>query len=312
MNKEPRKESLLDSEDFGWIDGMEFRSRRRSGDLYAGRHKSSQLGGCTEFADHRPYHPGDPLRQMDWRLLGKSDRHFIKRFEDERTVSTMIIIDRSGSMNFGLSTRNKFDHALRAAACMARLLLSNRDPVGIASWDRSGDGLIVKPRSTPSHFESLFVDIAELPASGETFLKALVERLIPLFPQRMRVVLLSDGFMPDEEMAGVLQTLSVRGHEVILGHVLAPEELHFTFTEGTRFEDLEEEDSWRDIDPAVYREAYLQQFNKFLDQLQNQCTRLGCGYFRLLTSESAGAGLAAFLRRWNAGNFAPVLGADIK
>lgn len=303
---------MLDSEDFGWIDGLEFRSRRRSQDLYAGRHRSTQLGGCTEFADHRPYHPGDPLRQMDWRLLAKSDRHYIKRFEDERTVSTLIILDRSGSMDFGLSTDRKFDHALKAAACIARLLLGHRDPVGLASWYENGDGLIVKPRSTPSHFEALFADILSIPPSGESYLKDLVMGLIPLFPQRMRVILLSDGFMDDADMESILQTLTVRGHEVIFGHVLAPEELHFTFSEGTRFEDLEDEDSYRDIDPAVYREAYLKRFNQFLDELQDRCTRLGCGYFRLASDQSAGAALAAFLRRWNAGNFAPVLGADQK
>ncbi|MCK5922125.1 MAG: hypothetical protein KAG66_14375, partial [Methylococcales bacterium] len=211
-----------------------------------------------------------------------------------------------------LSTDTKFNHALRTAACIARLLLGHRDPVGLASWDANGDGLIVKPRSTPCHFEALFSDIVELTAGGETHLKSLVMRLIPLFPQRMRIILLSDGFMDADEMEEILQALSVRGHEVIFGHVLAPEEVNFNFENGTRFEDLETPDSYRDIDPAVYREAYLTRFNAFLEEIQAQCTKLGCGYFRLVSSDSAGASFAAFLRRWNAGNYAPVLGPDQK
>lgn len=308
---EPRNPAtrLLDSEDFGWIDGMEFRSRRRTGDLYAGRHRSTLLGGCTEFSDHRPYYPGDALRQLDWRLLAKRDRHFIKRYEDERTISTMILIDRSGSMGFQLSTESKFHHALRTAACLSRLLLGQRDPVGMASWNDRG-GLIVKPRTTPSHFEALFENIGLLEPAGESHLSALVEKVTSLFQKRMRVILLSDAFMDITEMKAILQSLSVRGHELILGHVLAPEEIDFTFREGTRFVDLEEGDHFLEIDPVVYREAYLEQFNEFLDQLMSECTHHGCGYFRLSTGEPAGASLAAFLRRWNAGSLAPVLGAD--
>ena len=302
---------LLESDDFGWIDGLEFRSRRRSQDLYSGQHRSSLLGGCTEFADHRPYHPGDPLRRMDWRLLAKRDRHYIKRFEDERTVSTLIVLDRSGSMSFGLSTQDKFSHALRTAACIARLLLGHRDPVGLASWDEKGDGVIVQPRSVPSHFEALFETVSGLPPpSGPTRLTALADLLIPLFPNRMRLIILSDGFMESEKFERTLRTLAIRGHEVIFGHVLAPEETTFQFEQGMRFVDLEAKDSWLDIDPIVYRESYLKRFEVFLEEVLSLCGKLGCGYFRLLTDEPAGAALAAFLRRWNVGNLAPVLGPD--
>ena len=304
---------LLQLEDFGWIEGLEFRSRSRAKGLYSGSHRSSQLGGCSEFADHREYHPGDPLRQLDWRLLAKRDRHYIKRYEDERTIATMLIVDRSGSMGFGHSTPTKFDHALRAAACFARLLLGQRDPVGLASWNVRGRGMIVPPRSTPSHFEALFQDLAPVQPQGENHLPALVESILPLFPERMRVVLLSDGFMDSETNQDALHRLTASGHEVIFGHVLAPEELEFQFTEGMRFEDLEAPDdapAHLDIDPAVYRDSYLEKFNAFLDELQESCTRLGCGYLRLTTDQSVGAMLAAFLRRWNTGSLAPVLAPD--
>ena len=115
----------------------------------------------------------------------------------------------------------------------------------------------------------------------------------------------------DSDLQSILQTLALKGHEVILGQVLAPEELDFSFEEGSRFVDLEKGDHFLDIDPSVYREAYLKRFNLFLDEVIHSCTSLGCGYFRLVTSEPAGAALAAFLRRWNAGSLAPVLGADM-
>ena len=318
MNDSPGQESkargvgsrLLKSEDFKWIEGLGFSTRRRSEGLFSGSHRSSQLGGCSEFGDHRPYHPGDALRQLDWRLLAKRDRHYIKRYEDERTIATMILIDRSGSMGFGLSTPSKFDHALRAAACFARLLLGQRDPVGLASWNVRGHAMIVEPRSTPSHFEALFQDIAPVQPQGDTHLAALVERIIPLFPTRMRVVILTDGFMDGSETEDILRQLSVRGHEVIYGHVLAPEEVEFRFEDGMRFEDLEVEDYHLDIDPSVYRDAYLKQFNAFLEDVQRRCTGLGCGYLRLRSDRPVGALLAAFLRRWNAGSLAPVTGDD--
>lgn len=301
---------LLKSEDFKWIEGLEFRTRRRSEGLYSGSHRSSLLGGCSEFADHRPYHPGDALRQLDWRLLAKRDRHYIKRYEDERTIATMILVDRSGSMGFSHSTPSKFSHALRAAACFARLLLGQRDPVGLASWNVRGDAMIVEPRSTPSHFEALFQDIAPCAPQGETHLPTLVERIVPLFPTRMRVVILTDGFMDGSETEDILSQLTVRGHEVVYGHVLAPEEVEFRFEDGMRFEDLEVDDYHLDIDPSVYRDAYLEQFNTFLEDIQQRCTKLGCGYLRLVSDRSVGAVLAAFLRRWNAGSLAPVTGED--
>lgn len=293
---------------------MEFYSRRRSQDLYSGKHRSTQMGGCTEFADHRPYYPGDPLRQMDWRLAAKRDRHYIKRYEDERTVSTLILIDRSGSMGFELSTHSKYLHALRAAACLTRLLLANRDPVGLASWNQDGDGLIVKPRSTPSHFEALFESVAALPPEGDTYLARLVDHILPLFPSRMRILLFTDGFMDFSKLIAMVQKLTVKGHEVILGQVLAPEELHFEFEDSRRFVDMEtgHSDDYLDIDPAVYREAYLKEFNRFLENTVEICAHHGCGYVRLRTDQPAGAGLAAFLRRWNSGSIAPVLEADVK
>jgi len=305
-----RPSGLLDFGDYGWIEGMDFHSRRISQDLYSGRHRSTLLGGCTEFSEHRPYHRGDSLRQMDWRLLAKRDRHFIKRFEDERTVSSLLVIDRSGSMGFGNEASSKYLHALRAAACLARLLLGHRDPVGLASWDAAGDGLIVRPKATPSHFEALFDEILKLPASGPSQLFALVLRLIPLFPARMRIMIFTDAFMDGVELQGMLSSLSARGHEVILAHVLAPEELEFSFSEATRFVDLEADDDYLDIDPVVYRESYLKSFNAFLEETMAHCVKLGCGYVRLVTRHPAGASLAAFLRRWNAGGISPVLGPD--
>ena len=121
---------LVDPRVMDQIGHLELLSRTVVDGLLAGKHRSTTKGGCCEFAQHRQYAPGDEIRQIDWQVYARNDRYFVKQFEEETNLHGIVAVDTSGSMKFGLSTVSKLDYARQAAACLARLLLHQRDAVG--------------------------------------------------------------------------------------------------------------------------------------------------------------------------------------
>src|SRR6185369_3457142 len=137
--------------------------------LYSGGHRSKRKGGSAEFAEHRAYSPGDEIRLLDWRVYGKSDRYYIKQFEEETSLQAMLVLDASGSMGFGLSTASKYAYSRMACLCLARVVLHQSDAAGLAII---GDDIrsFVPPRNQPSHLEVLTARVREAAPSGPTLL----------------------------------------------------------------------------------------------------------------------------------------------
>ncbi|WP_040591701.1 DUF58 domain-containing protein [Schlesneria paludicola] len=292
----PFDSSLLDSRVLSRIGHLELVSQRLVDGVITGRHRSKHQGGVCEFAEHRDYSAGDEVRLIDWKLVAKSDRYYIKRYEEETNLQVMMILDTSGSMGFGLSTLSKFDFARVACACLSRLILRQRDSVGLALIDQTV-ARFVPPRANAGHLQAL-CDALRHGSPGET--TSLADGLLQVARRiRRRGIFMvwTDAFTERGALMKSIQHLRQRGHEVVLMHVLAPEETSFQFDEWSQFECLETESVRIKVDPASVRKRYLEQFGQFLKEIKQDCLRLGCEYRCLQTDEPLGEVLAEFLHR---------------
>lgn len=287
--------SLLDANVMDKIGHLEILSRTVVDGLLAGKHRSTTKGGCSEFAQHRQYAPGDEVRQIDWQVYARNDRYFIKQFEEETNLHAMLALDTSGSMQFGLSTDSKLDYAKQAAACLTRLLLRQRDAVGLTILDEENP-TFVPPRQHAAHLGSVLSVLQAANASGSGDLGAMIRRGIPRLQRRGLFVLLSDCFENVDEIGAALRIVRARGHDVVLMHVLAPEEVTFDFRHWSAFASLEVQGQRIHLDPPSIRAEYLRQFGEFVQRVEDMVVGLGGEYVRLSTDQDLADTLGWFLR----------------
>jgi uncharacterized protein (DUF58 family) len=261
----------------------------------SGKHRSTHKGGCTDFAEFRPYAKGDDLRLLDWRHYAKSDRYYVKRYDDETNLQAHILVDASGSMNFGLSTVTKWHYAQMAAASLAHLLLRQRDSVGLAIA-ASGSLDYVKPQPRSNHLARLLQMIGSAKPAGPSNLPAVLREMAGRLKRRGIVIVLSDCFGNVEELKQALQQYAHRGHDVLVCQILAPEELTFPFRRDAIFQDLELHHRLH-INPNTLRKAYLAEFQAFMNQLRSAMTDIGADLMTFSTSDDLGEVLAFHLRR---------------
>jgi uncharacterized protein (DUF58 family) len=261
----------------------------------SGKHRSTHKGGCTDFAEFRPYAKGDDIRLLDWRHYARSDRYYVKRYDDETNLQALVIIDASGSMNFGLSTVTKWHYAQMAAASLAHLLLRQRDSVGLAIAE-GGTLDFVKPQPRGSHLARLLQMIGAAKPAGASNLPTILRQITGRMKRRGMVILLSDCFGNVEELKQALQQYTYHGHDVIVGQILAPEELTFPFRRDAIFQDLELHHRLH-INPNTLRKAYLAEFNEFMEQLRTAMADIGVDLMTFSTADDLGDILAFHLRR---------------
>lgn len=286
---------LVDPHVMDQIGDLEFLSRTVVDGLLAGKHRSTTKGGCCEFAQHRHYTPGDEIRQIDWRVYARNDRYFIKQFEEETNLHGILALDASGSMKFGSSTVSKLDYAKRAAACLARLLLHQRDAVGAMILNEARP-LFVPPRQNAVHLQAVLSALQSAEASEGGSLGAQIRACVPRLRRRGLFVLFSDCFSDIEELGKALRIVRARGHDVVVMQVLAPEEIHFDFRRFSSFRSLEVAGQRVDLDPAAVRDEYLKRIRTFLGQLEQLVTGLAGDYVRMTTNHDLADMLGWFLR----------------
>lgn len=294
MTEALQHQDLLDTDAMMRLSQVEMVATRFVEGFLAGKHRSPFKGGCIEFSEHRAYSPGDEIRLIDWRAYGRSDRHYIKLFEQETNLQAIIVLDASGSMGFGMKTVSKFHYARVAAACLGRLMLRQRDAVGLAVID-THLRTYIPPRSSPGHFRAILDGLAGSSATGDTSLAAILYDLARRIKRRGLVILLSDCFDDVDPFLRALYHLRARGHEALLFHVMAPEELSFSFTRHTRFECLERMGVRMDLDPAGIRKRYLASLGTFLERLRSGCREVKCDYAPLVTDQPVGEALSRHL-----------------
>ena len=241
MSSPSDKRRYLDPQIVSRLSRMDVKARLVVEGFVAGLHKSPYRGFSVEFAEHRQYMPGDPLRHIDWKVYAKSDKFYIKEYEEETNLRSNILLDGSASMGYSSGGISKFDYGAHLAAALSFLMLKQRDSVGLMLFD---DKLrqYLAPRSTGTHLHQILKELnAAQPARGTDVgnsLHTLAERI----RRRGLVILISDLMDDPDDVLMALRYFRHKKHEVVVFHLLDPKEVHFDFDKEARFEDLETDD----------------------------------------------------------------------
>lgn len=261
-----------------------------------GVHKSPYKGFSVEFAEHRQYYPGDEIRHIDWRVYGKTDRYYIKEYEEETNLKAHLLVDASGSMAYAGRQLSKFQYAQYVAASLAYLMLHQRDAVGLVIHDTRVRERIA-PRANAKHLLQLLHTLQQTEPGGETSLAPLWHDLAGQFSRRGLIVILSDCFEQIRPLARALRHFRHRRHEVLLFHILAPEEIEFPFTKWTQFRNLESRAHKVLVDPQQLRKEYLRNFQDFCNELRDQAGQMQIDYHLMRTDEPVERALGIYLTK---------------
>lgn len=275
--------------------GLQLRARTVVEGYLAGMHKSPLHGFSVEFAQHREYAPGDDLRYVDWKVFGRTNKFYLKQFEDETNLIAYLLVDTSQSMRYQGpgAAMSKLEYAKCAAAALAYLVLRQQDSVGLATFDRQIQTL-VPPSSNPAHFGQLAHVLEQAQPQGETAVGPIFHDLAERLKKRGVVLIFSDLFDDLPSMMTGLKHFRHRRHDVIVFQVLDAAELDFPFRQTTLFRGLEQ---WPQVvtDPRSLRRAYLQEFNGFLRAVRAGCRNEGLDYVLLRSDQPLDTTLSAYL-----------------
>ncbi len=269
----------------------------------SGRHKSPHKGFSVEFAEHRQYVPGDDLRDLDWRVLARKDRYYIKQYIEETNLRATILLDASGSMAYRgeqaaeLDGRklSKLEYAQYIAAVLSYLLIGQQDAVGMVTFD-SKIRSYIPARSRASQVRTILEQIDATQPGNETALSDIFHDIAERIPRRGLVIILSDLFDNTETLLKALHHFRYRRHEVIVMHIMAEEELHFPFDSFTEFKDLESVRQL-EVDPKTIRASYLDRVRRFLSDISAGCGEIRADYLPLSTKKPFDRALADYLAR---------------
>jgi uncharacterized protein (DUF58 family) len=276
------------------IRNLELRARTVVEGFWHGLHRSPYHGFSVEFTEYRPYTPGDDPRYLDWRLLARTDRFYIKKFEDETNLRCQLLVDNSRSMTFGSRGYTKAEYANTLAATLAYFLNQQGDAVGLLTFDESVREYL-PARNRPGHLRQLMLAL-EKPAGGKaTDLVGPLKHIAELLRKRGLVILISDLLAPIEALENSLALLAASGHEVLVFQVLDPAEIHFTFDTASRFEDME---TGHDLflDPGLARADYQKRFESHWADVRSIGERLGCTVQRVVSDQPLELALFDFLK----------------
>jgi uncharacterized protein (DUF58 family) len=291
----PTISPLLDPHTLARIQGLELRARRIVEGYVAGLHRSPYQGFSNEFAEHREYAPGDDLRYVDWKVFGKTDKVYLKQFEEETNLICYLLLDTSESMQYQGpdASLSKLAYAQCAAASLAYLVLRQRDSVGLVTFDQQVRQLI-RPSSSPTQLKQVVRMMEETAAARKTRTGPIFHDLAERLARRGIVVVLSDLFDDVEAMLAGLKHFRHRRHDVIVLHVLDPAELDFPFQQVTMFKGLE---ALGEVvtEPRSLRAAYQQEVRSFLKCVRTGCRAQQIDYLTVRTDEPLDIVLTAFL-----------------
>jgi len=259
----------------------------------SGLHRSPYFGQSVEFAQHREYAPGDDIRRIDWKVWSKTDRYYIKQYEEETNLRTTLLVDLSESMLFGSGKLTKYEYACQIAASLSHLLLRQQDSVGMITFD-DVIRTTIPPSSKQNHLQAILTSLDHEKPAKKTDLQQLLAQVADQQTRRGLIVLVSDLFVDRAGLLKGLRLLRTRGHDVMVFHVMDDEELDFTYAGTTKFEGMEE---MGDLicDPRSLREGYQAAVQQFVEDLRRNCARQMIDYQTIRTSEHLDAALAHYL-----------------
>ena len=248
----------------------------------AGEHKSPYRGFAIEFSQHREYVPGDDTRHLDWKVLGRSDRYYIKQYEQETNYVAHILVDGIESMKYGSGKVTKFDYARTMAACLAYLILMQRDAASLAVFDSAVRSFHPRTDNLNS-IHNLMKMLANFAPEQNTNIADVLNEMARQVKRKGIFIIISDFFDDVDEVLRGIQHLRFGGSEVIVFHVLDPNELTFPFKGTVEFLGLEGGPKLI-TRPADLRKSYLGELNAFIDKLRGGCERNSCNYVQVNTA----------------------------
>ncbi len=293
MTPDRRSRSFLDPQVLSRLAAVPLLSRRPMQGNVSGRHQSPHRGASVEFAEYRKYVPGDDLRRLDWRAYGRSDRFYVKEFEADTNLRCCLVVDTSGSMDFGSTGVTKLEYARKLAGAIAYLAVQQGDAVGVSCVAKG----IVKhlpPKRNPAHLMTAFDILEQAQPQDETHLASVLHELAETIRQRALIIVLSDFFIEPAELRSCFQHLRFRKHDVVTFHLLDPQELAFTFKRPMRFIDMEG-------GPAVFAEPneiadrYHKALQKYLTDFKQVVLESAIDYHRISIDENYEQVLMRFL-----------------
>ncbi len=277
------------------ISRLDLKAREIVEGFISGLHRSPYHGFSVEFAEHREYVPGDDIRHVDWKVYGRIDRYYIKQYEEETNLRSWLLMDQSESMRYSSGGPTKYEYGLTLSACLMYLLLRQQDACGMALFD-SEIRRIIPPSAHPSTLRTLLTIADEASLEKKTDVGALFGRMAEEIKRRGLVVIVSDLMTDREQILKGLQHLRYRRHEVIVFHVLDPQELDFAFRENILFKGMEGAGDLL-AEPKALREAYLTAVDGFVTDIQRGCRDCGADYVQLRTTDRLEIALSAYLAR---------------
>lgn len=274
---------FLDPRILNQLPDIELIARRLVHGMFIGYHRSPYYGYSVEFSDHREYTQGDDIRKLDWKVFGKSDRYFIKRFEMESNLRCYCLLDVSSSMNFSGEGITKLEYGCYLAASITYLIMCQHDQAGLVTFDHKVRDLL-PARGSRAHRRLILDRLARIQPGPATDLPAILHELAERLPRRGLIVIISDCFGSPEALSHALEHLRFRKHDLILFQTLDRYELELPYSALADFVDAE---SGRrlPVDPLVDRPGYLERINRFQQAIREGCHKNQMDYVLASTSE---------------------------
>lgn len=305
MSETPAALRYLDPVVASRLDNMELRARMIVEGFITGMHKSPYHGFSVEFAEHRPYNPGDELRHVDWKAYAKTDRHYVKQYEEETNLRSFVVLDTSESMRYRREAAlTKFEYGAYLAAALHYLMVKQRDATGLIAFDDSVH-TIMPPKSTHSYMRQLLLKLESLTVAPDaprrTGAASAIDAVADRISRRSLVVIITDLFenvAQHDDLLKSLRHLRYRGHEVLVFHVLeSATEREFSFPDvPTVFRDIETGDEVT-LQPAQLRENYREAVRAFSDRFLYRCREYNIDFVEIDTAQPYDAALLAYLNK---------------
>lgn len=277
--------SLLKPQELHRLGRLELQSRYVVEGTLAGRHRSQLKGSSSEFSDHRAYTTGDDPKRLDWKVLGRTDRYYIRRYEDETNLRVYLIVDRSASMAYTSSTETKYHYACRLATALGYVVIKARDSVGLFLYSDKIDSKM-SVRNSFVHLNNIVKTLSQSRPGATTQTAKTLHQVAESIRRRALVALFSDLFDDPEEVIRALAHFRKQHHDIIIFHILDQAELDFPFKQAAQFVDLETGERIQ-ADPRGMAEEYRKVFGSFLERYRKPCAEMNIDYRLIKTNQEA-------------------------
>lgn len=277
------------------IDNMTLRAKLVVEGYLVGKHKSPYHGFSVEFAEHRTYGQGDEIKHIDWKLYGKTDRHYVKRFEEETNLRSYILLDTSKSMNYKSKNITKLKYGESLTAGLTHLMIKQKDAVGLILFDNAIRKYI-SPKTSKSHKNIIFNSLSKCKAGENTNIQLILDSMAERIKKSGLVILISDLLDDPKNVMKGLNHFRHNKQEVIVFHLLDKQEFNFTFTERTKFSDMETGETIT-TDPWHIQSSYQDKIKLFINKFKRECGNQKIDYVPIFTDQNFDLALSEYIRK---------------